>query len=91
MFSIVDKIYSDEGLAKYALALINGIVEDKRTRIKRLVAIQKAKNAERHLDLIRILQSFLLRTSDDSRRQERDLASHNRAMLIEAVEHNNAE
>ena len=39
LFSIVDKIYSDEGLAKYALALINGIIEDRRTRIKRLVSI----------------------------------------------------
>ena len=39
LFSIVDKIYSDEGLTKYALALINGIIEDRRTRIKRLISI----------------------------------------------------
>ena len=44
LFSIVDKIYSDAALTKYALALINGIIEDKRTRIKRLVSIQKAQN-----------------------------------------------
>ena len=39
LFSIVDKINSDEGLLRYALALINGIIEDRRTRIKRFVAI----------------------------------------------------
>ena len=39
LFAIVDKVNSDEGILRYALALINGIIEDRRTRIKRFVAI----------------------------------------------------
>ena len=91
LFSIVDKIYSDEGLTKYALALINGIIEDRRTRIKRMVAIQKSMNQDKHLNLIGILQSFLIRSMDGARKQERDLAAHSLAMLIEAVDYKNCE
>lgn len=85
------QIHSEEGLTKWALALINGIIEDKRTRLKRLVAIQKSKSKERYLDLIGILQSFLVRSMDGPRRQERDLAAHTLAMLIEALEYKNCQ
>lgn len=90
LFAIVEKVNSDEGLLRYALTLINGIVEDRRTRIKRMVLIQKAKNQERHMDLIGILLSFITKFNGKMR-QECDMASHTLAMLIEAVEYKNCE
>lgn len=39
LFSIVEKIKSEPDMCYHALALINGIIEDRRTRVKYLVAI----------------------------------------------------
>lgn len=60
LFSIVNSVKGDKEMTYHALALINGIIEDKRTRIKYLVTIQKAANQERQMDLIGILNSFLI-------------------------------
>lgn len=39
LFSVVANIKGDKELSLYALALISGILEDKRTRIRLLVSI----------------------------------------------------
>lgn len=70
----------------HALALINGILEDKRTRVKLLVSIQSSANRERQLDLIGILNSFLIQSHEVDQEMHRDLAAHTLAMLIEAYE-----
>jgi len=44
LFNIVKNIKGDLDLTKFALALINGILEDKRTRVKTLVEMQKSSN-----------------------------------------------
>ena len=47
LFSIVGTVKGDKDMTYHALALINGLIEDKRTRIKYLVTIQRAANQER--------------------------------------------
>jgi hypothetical protein len=39
LFSIVSNIKGDRELTYHALALVNGLLEDKRTRIKLLISI----------------------------------------------------
>lgn len=86
LFSIVANIKGDKELSLYALALISGILEDKRTRIRLLVSIQSSANKERQLDIIGILNSFLVQSFDLDEGAHRDLAAHTLAMLIEANE-----
>ena len=65
-----------------ALLIIDGILEDNRSRIQYLVNIQKSKNKEKHFDLIGVLDSFLYQNNKHTTEQ-RDLATHILAMLIE--------
>lgn len=60
LFAIVEKIKGAKDLLTYTLCLINGIIEDRRIRIKYLVGIQKSKNDEKQKDLIGILNSFII-------------------------------
>lgn len=87
LFSIVSNVKGDAMMTYHALALINGIIEDKRTRIKLLVSIQSSANKERQLDLIGILNSFLIQSHEMDQQHHRDLAAHTLAMLIEAYEY----
>jgi V-type H+-transporting ATPase subunit H len=85
LFSIVQQVKGDPKLVYYALAMINGIIEDRRTRIKYFSAIQTSKNAEKQMDLLGILNSFLIQSHESDQKNHRDLAAHTQAMLIEAV------
>lgn len=85
LFAIVEKIKGAKDLLTYTLCLINGIIEDRRIRIKYLVGIQKSKNEEKQKDLIGILNSFIIQNVEKENVQ-RDLAAHTLSMLIEAVE-----
>ena len=87
LFSIVANIKGDREMTYHALALINGIIEDRRTRIKYLVTIQKAANREKQMDIIGILNSFLNQSHEMDQANHRDLAAHTQAMLIEAFEY----
>jgi hypothetical protein len=84
----VKKVKSDTDMVTYALLLIDGILEDNRSRIHNLVNIQKSHNKAKKEDLIALLNSFLLQNHEKSNEQ-RDLAAHIQAMLIEAVEYKN--
>jgi len=64
--------------------LIDGILEEKRSRIQILVNIQQSKNKNRQEDLIAVLLSFIWQNNREETVQ-RDLASHILAMLIELV------
>lgn len=82
LLGIVEKIYSDSDLTYWALCLLNGIIEDARTRIKNLDHIQK--NGQNHKNCIEILLSFITtQQSSKDKMKERDLASHVLSMLIE--------
>ena len=58
-FQIVKKVKGDAKLITYALLLIDGILEEKRSRIQILVNIQQSKNKNRQEDLIAVLLSFI--------------------------------
>ena len=83
-FQIVKKVKGDAKLITYALLLIDGILEEKRSRIQILVNIQQSKNKNRQEDLIAVLLSFIWQNNREETVQ-RDLASHILAMLIELV------
>lgn len=86
LFSIVSNVKGDKQISLYALALINGIIEDKRTRIRLLVQIQSTANRDRQMDLIGILNSFIIQSHEKDQNEHRDLAAHTLCMLIEAYE-----
>ena len=41
------------------LALINGILEDKRTRVRSIVAMEKSANESKKVEAMKILYKFL--------------------------------
>ena len=52
LLKIVDKIYSDTKLTLWALCMLNGIIEDARTRLKHLDHLQKTRQEDAKLDCI---------------------------------------
>lgn len=76
LLAIVNKVSSDPELTKWALALLNGIIEDRRDRIRHLAQIQKSSNPNKKLDCIRILSSFLNQNSEEDKRLDREMAAH---------------
>lgn len=76
------KVRGDEGLVTYALLMIDGLLEEKRSRIELLVGIQGSKNKGRQLDLVGLLNSFLI-THGTEHKIQRDLAAHILSQLIE--------
>lgn len=42
------------------MALINGILEDKRTRVRNIIALEKSANVDKKIEAVRILFDFLL-------------------------------
>ena len=83
----MEKIYSDGDLTYWALCLLNGIIEDARTRVKHLEHIQKTRLAESNKDCIKILYSFIMQQSGKDKIKERDLAAHVLSMLIESYDY----
>ena len=84
LLQIVSKISSEPNLVRWALALINGIIEDNRGRIRFLSLLQKSRSSapEKKLDCIRVLNSFITQSSDLQERPVRDMAAHTLAILI---------
>jgi len=62
-FEIVKKVNSDDKLVTYALLLIDGILEERRSRIEYLVSIQRSFKKDKKEDLIGVLNSFLFKHS----------------------------
>ena len=89
-FEIVKKVKGDPKLVTFSLLLIDGILEDNRSRINYLLAIQRSHKKDKKEDLIDVLQSFLTHNTAQENDQ-RDLASHILAMLIEAHEYKNCQ
>ena len=81
-FEIVKKVKGDAKLVTFALMLIDGILEDNRARIEYLVSIQRSHKKDKREDLIGVLNSFLWQ-NNSKETEQRDLASHILAMLIE--------
>ncbi len=90
-FEIVKKVKGNQNLITFALLMIDGILEDNRSRIQHLVGIQRSHKKEKKEDLINILTSFLYQGGNQRTNEQRDLATHILAMLIEAVEYKNCQ
>jgi hypothetical protein len=89
LFKIVEKTKANTEMLEFALLLINGIFEDKRSRIRELVAMQKTTVEGNHLNAVGILQSFLIQHAEPGnvdQNQMRDAASHTLAFLIQACD-----
>lgn len=82
IFSIISAIASDPEFTMWALALINGMIEDDRSRIRLLADLQKSRVQSKQCDCINILMSVYMRNVDDKNRMIRDLAAHTLAQLI---------
>lgn len=66
------------------------MLEEKRSRIEYLVGIQRSHKKEKKQDLIKILNSFLW-SKPLSTTEQKDLAVHILAQLIEAHEYKNCQ
>ena len=65
--------------------MINGIIEDNRSRVFILNALQKSHNKSKRVECIRILLSYLTQTTDVKQRSNRDLAAHTLAQIISTL------
>ncbi len=81
-FEIVKKVKGDSKLVTFALLLIDGMLEEKRSRIEYLVSIQRSHKKDKREDLIGVLNSFLW-SNTSSTVEQRDLAAHILSQLIE--------
>ena len=81
-FEIVKRVNSDDKLVTFALLMIDGILEERRSRIEYLIDIQGSSNKKKKEDLIGTLISFLFKNGGPVTVQ-RDLACHILAQLIE--------
>jgi hypothetical protein len=79
-FEVIKKVRSDNELVSYALAHLDGILEDQRVRVHHFIAVQNDfKNPE---NLINILNTFIHQNNLPDNMQ-RDIATHVLALLIE--------
>lgn len=86
LICVIAQVSSDTELVRFCLALVNGIIEDSRVRIKFLKSMQKSFNKERKLNVIQCLNQFLnMQQSEPSKKAERDMAAHTLAQLISAT------
>lgn len=83
LFEVVKNVHADEKLITWSLLYIDGMIEENRTRIRNVVAIQNSFNSGRKMDCIGILLNFLI-SNNDSKTYNRNTASRVLSMLIEA-------
>ena len=91
LLEIVKSLYNDPDLVMYALCLMNGILEDMRTRVKHIVTLIKSQNETRKTDAIGILYKFLQSTSADATPDTKDrceVAAHTLSIIISAMQGN---
>ena len=62
--------------------MINGIIEDNRSRVKFCKQLQKSHARNKQVDCCGILAGFLTRTTDPKQKPDRDLAAHTLAQVI---------
>ena len=79
-FEVLEKGFSDPELVYYSLCHLDGILEDKRTRIKHYIDIMNS--FDKPMKLISQLMSFLTK-NNDAKNRDRDIASHILSLIIE--------
>ena len=83
LFSTVEKVKGDNHLVLYALAHLDGILEDSRARVARFISLLNDIN--KPMNLIKILNDFIDVSTADELAIHRDIASHILALLIEEI------
>lgn len=85
MFEVIKNFKGDPKSLSYILANLDGILEDRRSRIKHFVNV--INDFKEPLNLIAILTSFLHTSNDDKSKLQKECASHILALLIEECEY----
>lgn len=60
LYSIVAVVKQDNGLVLWSLAMINGILEDRKSNVKHMTYMQKSNNPENQLNMINIIYNFII-------------------------------
>lgn len=81
-FDIIRNVSTDAYLIFYCLVHLDGILEDDRERVSHYIALSKDYKAP--LNVIKILNSYILQYNQNDFKPHRDVASHILALLIEA-------
>ena len=84
LFQVLKDVKGNEKLTSWVLLFLDGMLEDNRTRVENLVAIQRSHKKDKKEDLISILLDFITANNLQDCIQ-RDTAAHVLAMLIEAT------
>jgi hypothetical protein len=84
LFQIVQHVKSADDTTKAALLILDGILEDRRTRVSHFKEIQTSHNAQRKMDLVGILNNFLIQSDD--KLEHVYMVIHIAPILIEALE-----
>jgi len=86
LFMILENIVSEPDLTLFILCLINGILEDQRTRVKYIIAMIKSQKS---LDCIKILFEFLQSNSNINDMGKRELAANTLSILVQEYTYEN--
>jgi hypothetical protein len=84
LFEVLSSVHGDTSLVQWTLLYLDGALEENRSRVDLLVAIQKSSNMDKHMDLVSILLNFLIRKGPADKNQS-DLAGRILAMLLESL------
>lgn len=66
LFEIIKKVKNDSKIVTYSLLMIDGILEDKRSRIEILTHIQKTHKKDKKENLVSVLNEFLISNKETS-------------------------
>jgi len=92
LFMILENIVSEPDLTLFILCLINGILEDQRTRVKYIIAMIKSSNpnpSKGPVDCIKILFEFLQSNSNINDMGKRELAANTLSILVQEYTYEN--
>lgn len=86
LFKIVQNIMSQSHITFAALVIIEGILQDRRSRAQHFKDIQLSYNKERKLDLLGILNSFISQSNVSQAGDHINLILHIAPIIIETLE-----
>lgn len=81
--TFVEKSSADKEFLMYALALLDGILEDKRSRVKHYVSL--IDEFRTPINIIKVMNGFIASRQEPDFCPHRDIAAHIAALVIEAV------
>jgi hypothetical protein len=82
LFKIIENVNQRPELVQFALALLDGILEDKRTRVREFTLMEKSNKADKKVDTIGILYNYIVQNNQQGNSNSLDLACHILACCI---------